>query len=55
MPGSSPVQSQKMYSSQLELNNNWTKVSYKRGRSSKEETETKVKHTKEIEHWHNQI
>jgi hypothetical protein len=32
------AQSQKMYSSQPELNNNWTKVSYKRGRSTQEET-----------------
>jgi hypothetical protein len=39
MPGSLPGQRQKMYSSQPELNNNWTKVSYK---------------SKEGEHWLNQ-
>jgi hypothetical protein len=39
MPGSLPAQSQKMYSSQPELNSNWTKVSYKRGRLTQEETE----------------
>jgi hypothetical protein len=30
---------QKMYSSQSELNNNWTKLSHKRGTSTQEETE----------------
>jgi hypothetical protein len=54
MPGSSPGQSQKMNSSQPELNDNWTKVSYKTGRSTKEETEIEAKHTKESEQWLNQ-
>jgi hypothetical protein len=43
-----------MYSSQPELNNNWTKVSYKRGRSTQEETEREARHAKESEHWLNQ-
>jgi hypothetical protein len=43
-----------MYSSHSELNNNWTKVSYKRGRSTQEETERETKHAKENEHWLNQ-
>jgi hypothetical protein len=42
-----------MYSSQPELNN-WTKASYKRGRSTQEETKRETKHTKESEHWLNQ-
>jgi hypothetical protein len=42
-----------MYSSQTELNYNWTKVSYKRGRST-QGTEREAKHTKENEHWLNQ-
>jgi hypothetical protein len=54
MPGSLPGQSQQMNSSQPELNDNWTKVSQKRGRSTKEETEIEAKHTKEHEHWLNQ-
>jgi hypothetical protein len=33
-----------MYSSQPELNDNWTKVSYKRGRSTQKETEREAKH-----------
>jgi hypothetical protein len=53
MPGSLPAQSQKMNSSQPELNNG-TKVSYKRGRSTQEETEGEAKHTKDSEHWLNQ-
>jgi hypothetical protein len=52
--GSLPAQSQKMYSSQPELKTNWTKVSFKRGRSTQEETEREVKHTKEKEHCINQ-
>jgi hypothetical protein len=44
MPGSLPAQSQKKYSSQPELNDNWTKASYKRGRSTQEETEREAKH-----------
>jgi hypothetical protein len=36
MPGSLLAQSQKMNSSQTELNNNWIKVSYKRDRSTQE-------------------
>jgi hypothetical protein len=39
---------------QQELNNNWTKVSYKRGRSTQNETERGTKHTKESVHWLNQ-
>jgi hypothetical protein len=54
MPGSLPAQSQKMNSSQPELNDNWAKVSYKRGRSTQEETERGAKHTNESEHWLNQ-
>jgi hypothetical protein len=54
MPGSSPGQSQKMNSSQPELNDSWTKVSYKRGRSTLEGTEREAKHAKESEHWLNQ-
>jgi hypothetical protein len=41
-------------SSQPELNNNWTTVSCKRGRSTQEETERNAKHSKESEHWINQ-
>jgi hypothetical protein len=43
-----------MYSSQPELSSNWTKVLYKRGRSTQEETEIEAKHTKQSEHWLNQ-
>jgi hypothetical protein len=43
-----------MYSSEPELNNKSTKVSYKIGRSTQEQTETEAKHTKESEHWLNQ-
>jgi hypothetical protein len=43
-----------MYSFQPELNGNWTKVSYKRGRSTQEETEREAKHAKESEHGLNQ-
>jgi hypothetical protein len=43
-----------MYSSQPELNNNWTKLSYKRGRSTQEETEREAKLAKESEQWLNQ-
>jgi hypothetical protein len=50
-PGSLPGQSQKINSSQPKLNDNWTKVSYKRGRSTQEENEREAKHTKESEHW----
>jgi hypothetical protein len=42
------------FSFQLELNNNWTKVPYKRGSLPQYETETKPKHTKESEHFLNQ-
>jgi 23S rRNA maturation mini-RNase III len=55
MPGSLLAQPEQIYSSQhsqhhtqanafpsqQELNNNWIKVSYKRGRSAQDETETK--------------
>jgi hypothetical protein len=51
MPGGLPAHSQKINSSQPELNNNWTKVSYKRGRSTQEETEREAKHAKESQHW----
>jgi hypothetical protein len=40
-----------MYSFQPELIDNWTKVSYKRGRLTQEETEREAKHTKESEQW----
>jgi hypothetical protein len=53
-PGSLPGQSQKMNSSQPELNDNWTKTSYKRRRSTQEGTEREAKHAKESEHWLNQ-
>jgi hypothetical protein len=43
-----------MYSSHPEINNNWTQVSYKRGRSRQDETEREAKHTKESEHGLNQ-
>jgi hypothetical protein len=43
-----------MYSSQPELNDNWTEVSYKRGRSTQEESEREAKHAKESKHWLNQ-
>jgi hypothetical protein len=42
------------FPSQQEVNNNWTKISYKRGRSAQDETEAKTKHSKESEHWLNQ-
>jgi hypothetical protein len=68
MAGKLPAQSQQMYSlqqsqyhtqanavpSQPKLNN-WTKVSYERGRLTQDETEREAKHTKESEHWLNQI
>jgi hypothetical protein len=40
--------------SQPELNDNWTKVSYKRDRPTQEATEREAKHAKESEHWLNQ-
>jgi hypothetical protein len=40
----------KIISSQIELDYNWTKVSYKRGRSTQEEPEREAEHTKESEH-----
>jgi hypothetical protein len=43
-----------MYSSQTELNDNLTNVSYKRGRSTQEGTEREAKHAKGSEHWLNQ-
>jgi hypothetical protein len=52
--GSSPAQSQNNYTSQPELNNSWTKVSYKTVRSTQEGIEREAKHTKESEHWLNQ-
>jgi hypothetical protein len=36
--------------SQQELNN-WTNVSYKRGKTAQYKTERETKHTKESEHW----
>jgi hypothetical protein len=57
MPGNLPAQSHQIHSSQQsqgnafpskqELNNNWTKVSYRRGRSTQDETETKTKESKD--------
>jgi hypothetical protein len=52
-PGTLPGQSQKMNSSQPELNDNWTKVSYKRGSSTQKENEKEAKHAKESEYWFN--
>jgi hypothetical protein len=43
-----------VFPSQSELNNNSTKILYKRGRSTQDETEREAKHTKESEHWLNQ-
>jgi hypothetical protein len=37
-----------------EFSNNWAKLSYKRGRSAQDKIETKIKHSKESEHWLNQ-
>jgi hypothetical protein len=55
MPGSLPGQSQKNeFFPQPVLNDNSTKVSYKRGRSTQESTEREAEHTKESEHWLNQ-
>jgi hypothetical protein len=54
MPDSLPGQSQKMNYSQPELNDNWTKVAYKRGRSTQQGTEKEAKHAKQSEYWLNQ-
>jgi hypothetical protein len=54
MPGSLPGQAQEINSSQPVINDNWTKVSYKRGRSTQEGTEREPKHAKGSEHWFNQ-
>jgi hypothetical protein len=43
-----------MHFSQPELNDNWTKVSYKRGRSTQVETERETMYAKKTEHWLNQ-
>jgi hypothetical protein len=40
-----------MNSSQPELNDNSTKVSYKRGRWSQDGTDKEAKHAKESKHW----
>jgi hypothetical protein len=40
-----------MNSSLQELNDSWTKISYKRCRSTQEGTKRKNKHAKESEHW----
>jgi hypothetical protein len=53
MPNGLTGQLQKMNCSQPELNDNWTKVSYKKGRSTQEETEKKPNTPKESEHWLN--
>jgi hypothetical protein len=45
-----PDQPQKMNSSQTELNDNWTKVSYKKGRSTQDGTDKEAKHVKQREH-----
>jgi hypothetical protein len=42
------------YHTQPELNHKWAKVSYKRGRSTQDETERETKHAKDSEHWLNQ-
>jgi hypothetical protein len=54
MPGTIPGKSQKLNSSQQELNDNWTKLLYERGWSTQEGTEREVKHAKESEHCLNQ-
>jgi hypothetical protein len=54
VPGSLPGKSQKINYSQPELNDNWAKVSYKRGRSTQEGTAREAKHAKQSEHWLNQ-
>jgi hypothetical protein len=70
VPGSLPAKSQQMYSSQLSQQsqyhtpanaflshqelNNWTKVTYKRARSTQDETERETKRTKESVHGLNQ-
>jgi hypothetical protein len=51
MPGSLPGQPQEMNSSQPD---NWTKVSYKRGRSTQDGTDKEAKHAKQSEHCLNQ-
>jgi hypothetical protein len=51
MAGSLPGHSQKLNSSQPQLNDNWTKVSYKRVRSAQEGSEREAKHAKESQHW----
>jgi hypothetical protein len=53
-PGSLPGLQKKISSSQKKLNDNWTKVSYKRGRPTQRGTEREAKHAKESEHWLNQ-
>jgi hypothetical protein len=65
MSGSLLAQSQQIYSSQQsqsqyntfpskqELNNNWTKVLYKQGRSTQDETERETKRTEDV-HWFKQ-
>jgi hypothetical protein len=42
------------FPSQQELNDNWTKVLYERGKLKQEESEREAKHTIESEHWLNQ-
>jgi hypothetical protein len=37
-----------------ELNNKWTKISYKRDKPVQDETERETKHLKESVHWLNQ-
>jgi hypothetical protein len=51
MPGSLPSQPQEKNSSQP---CNWTKVSYKRGRSTQDGIDKEAKHPKQSEHWLNQ-
>jgi hypothetical protein len=42
------------FPSLTEFNENWTKVSYKRGRSPNSDAVTKTKHSKENKYWLNQ-
>jgi hypothetical protein len=50
MPGTSslPGQSKKLHSSQPELNDNWTKVSYKKAAQHKKELKEKPNMTKKV-------
>jgi hypothetical protein len=53
MSGSLPVVAENVFFP-TRINNKWTKVLYKSGRTTKEKSEREAKHTKESEHWLNQ-